>query len=85
MPHVARKEADRTAAGNFRPEAFTLLDVTAYWRLTDAAMLRVGAFNLTDETYWWWSDVRGLSSASTVRDAWTQPGRNASVSISYRF
>lgn len=85
LTHVARKEADRTAAGNFRPEAFTILDVTAYWRLTDAAMLRIGAFNLTDETYWWWSDVRGLSSASTVRDAWTQPGRNASVSISYRF
>ncbi|MCF8504114.1 MAG: TonB-dependent hemoglobin/transferrin/lactoferrin family receptor [Caulobacter sp.] len=85
MTHVARKEADRTAAGNFRPDAFTILDVTAYWRLTDAAMLRVGAFNLTDETYWWWSDVRGLSSASTVRDAWTQPGRNVSVSISYRF
>lgn len=85
VTHVARKEADRTAAGNFRPDAFTLLDVTAYWRLTDATMLRVGAFNLTDETYWWWSDVRGLSSASTVRDAWTQPGRNVSVSISYRF
>lgn len=85
LTHVARKEADRTAAGNFRPDAFTLLDVTAYWRLTDAAILRVGVFNLADETYWWWSDVRGLSSASTVRDAWTQPGRNASVSISYRF
>lgn len=85
VTHVARKEADRTAAGNFRPDAFTILDVTAYWRLSDAAMLRVGAFNLTDETYWWWSDVRGLSSASTVRDAWTQPGRNVSASISYRF
>jgi len=85
ITHVGRKAADDTAAGNFRPDAFTILDVTAYWRLTDAAILRVGAFNLTDETYWWWSDVRGLSSASAVRDAWTQPGRNASVSISYRF
>lgn len=85
ITHVGRKAADDTAAGNFRPEAFTILDVTAYWRLADAAILRVGAFNLTDETYWWWSDVRGLSSASAVRDAWTQPSRNASVSISYRF
>ncbi|MFZ5670220.1 MAG: TonB-dependent hemoglobin/transferrin/lactoferrin family receptor [Pseudomonadota bacterium] len=85
VTRVAGKAADEAAAGAFRPEAFTLLDVTAYWRVTDAAALRLGIFNVTDETYWWWSDVRGLSSASTVRDAWTQPGRNLSASIVYRF
>lgn len=85
LTHSAQKEEDRTAAGNFRPDAFTIVDLTAYWRITDAATLRVGVFNATDETYWWWSDVRGLSSASVVRDAWTQPGRNFSASISYRF
>lgn len=85
LTHAAQKEEDRTAAGNFRPDAFTIVDLTGYWNITDAATLRVGIFNVTDESYWWWSDVRGLSSASTVRDAWTQPGRNFSASISYRF
>jgi hemoglobin/transferrin/lactoferrin receptor protein len=73
------------AGGNFRPDAFTILDLTGYWRLTDAATLRVGVFNLTGEKYWWWSDVRGVTPASTIRDAFTQSGRNVSASIAYRF
>jgi len=77
---------DVSAANNlFTPSAFTILDLTAYWNVMDAATLRVGVFNATDETYWWWSDVRGVSQTSTVRDAYTQPGRNFSASISYRF
>ena len=43
-----------------------------------------GAFNVLDETYGWWSDVRGLSAASTVKDAYTQPGRNFGVSLTLR-
>lgn len=73
------------AGGCFVPGAVTLLDITAYWSLTPAATLRVGLFNLTDETYWWWSDVRGLGAASTVKDAFTAPGRNMSASLTYRF
>jgi hemoglobin/transferrin/lactoferrin receptor protein len=43
-----------------------------------------------DEKYWWWSDVRtdastSLPATSTIIDAYTQPGRNASVSLTYRF
>jgi hemoglobin/transferrin/lactoferrin receptor protein len=29
--------------------------------------------------------VRGLASTSPITDAFTQPGRNASVSLAYRF
>jgi hemoglobin/transferrin/lactoferrin receptor protein len=69
----------------FSPDSFTLLDATAYWNITDNAALRVGVFNITDETYTWWSDVRGLTQASTVLDAYTQPGRNVSASLTLRF
>lgn len=69
----------------FVPPDFTVVDLTAYWNITPAATLRVGAFNLTDEKYWWWSDVRGVSATSLVKDAYTQPGRNYSASISYKF
>ena len=65
-------------------DGFTLLDLTAYWNVTERATLRVGAFNVFDETYGWWSDVRGLSAASTVKDAYTQPGRNFGVSLTLR-
>lgn len=69
----------------FRPGSVNIIDLTAYWNVTDAATLRAGIFNVTDATYWWWSDARGLSNASTVRDAYTQPGRNFSISAAYRF
>jgi hemoglobin/transferrin/lactoferrin receptor protein len=87
VTYSARKEADEVAAPAtaFRPDAFTILDLTAYWNVSDAATLRVGVFNVTDESYSWWSDARGLSATSAVLDAYTQPGRNASISLAYRF
>ena len=69
----------------YRPGAFTVFDVTAWWRLTDEITVRGGVFNLTDEKYAYWSDVRGLSSTAVSRDAYTQPGRNVSVSLTYDF
>ena len=52
--------------------------------MTERATLRAGAFNVFDETYGWWSDVRGLSAASTIKDAYTQPGRNFGLSLTLR-
>lgn len=85
----ARKSLDDTAgvcsADCFRPDSFTIVDVTAFYAVTDAVKLRGGVFNIFDETYAYWSDVRGLSATSTITEAYTRPGRNASVSLSYTF
>ena len=89
MTHAGRKEASRTTGlctpECFRPDSFTILDATAFVRVMDALTLRAGVFNILDKKYSWWSDVRGLASTSLVTDAYTQPGRNASVSLSFRF
>lgn len=88
VTHSAGKASDRAGgacgATCFTPPAFTILDATAYWNMTRAATLRAGVFNITDEKYWWWSDVRGLSRTSTVLDAYTQPGRNVGLSLTVR-
>lgn len=55
------------------------------WKVTDDVTLRGGAFNLADEKYAYWSDARGPSSTAVSRDAYTQPGRNVSVSLTYDF
>jgi hemoglobin/transferrin/lactoferrin receptor protein len=73
------------ALGCYVGDAFTLVDLTAYWNVTERATLRAGVFNLFDETYGWWSDIRGLSAASATLDAYTQPGRNFNVSLALRF
>ncbi len=86
--HSARKSEDRSAGvctpSCFRPEAFTILDATAFVTLGPVTV-RAGLFNLTNAKYAWWSDVRGLASNTTIADAFTQPGRNGSVSLTYRF
>ncbi|SBV31700.1 TonB-dependent receptor-like protein [uncultured Sphingopyxis sp.] len=89
MTHSARKEASRTEGlctpECYRPDGFTILDATAFVRIVEGLTLRAGVFNILDEKYAWWSDVRGLASTSTVTDAYTQPGRNVSASLSFRF
>jgi hemoglobin/transferrin/lactoferrin receptor protein len=71
-------------AGCYLGEAFTLVDITAYWNVTDQVTARVGAFNVFDQKYSWWSDINGVSATSLVTDAYTQPGRNFGVSLSLR-
>lgn len=94
--HSDRKSAGRagvTCAGAggssanncFMPPSFTVADLTGWWAVTDAVTVRAGVFNLTDEKYWWWSDMRGLADNSTVKDAYSQPGRNYSVSLALKF
>lgn len=87
--HSARKKQNRTTGlcspSCYRPGRFTILDLTAHAKIMDSLTLRVGLFNILDRKYAWWSDVRGLASTSTITDAYTQPGRNGSASLSYRF
>lgn len=89
VTHAAEKDDDRVdqvcgAPACFTPKGFTTVDLTAFVNISETASLRFGAFNLADAKYAWWSDVRGLSSASPDIDAYTQPGRNFSVSLILR-
>lgn len=92
LTHNGRKEArelERAADGTdlfVRPAASTILDLTAFYAVTDRLKLRAGLFNLTNETFALWSDVRGLRTQDAgILDAFTRPGRNLSVSASFRF
>ncbi|QFT78809.1 TonB-dependent hemoglobin/transferrin/lactoferrin family receptor [Erythrobacter sp. THAF29] len=91
LTYNARKDIDETpAAANgsdlIRPETSTIFDITAFVEVTDALKLRAGLFNLFDEKYALWSDVRGLSlDSADIFDAFTRPGRNVSVSASFQF
>jgi len=73
------------ATGCYVGDDFALLDLTAYWNVTDQVTARAGLFNVTDEKYGWWSDIRGLSNTSAIKDAYTQPGRNFGLSLALRY
>lgn len=65
----------------FSTPSYTTLDLSGQWRIRKDLRLNVGIFNLTDKKYWNWADVRGVGSTLATRDAWTQPGRYARVSL----
>lgn len=94
VSYNARKEANETVgvcnsngqpADCFRPQESAIIDATAFFRVTDNIKIRAGIFNITNKKYALWSDVRGLTTTSTITDAFTQPGRNASISLSASF
>lgn len=63
----------------------TLLDLTGYYNLNQHLKVSAGLFNLTDEKYWVWNDIRELSSTSTNLDRYTQPGRNVGIDLTLSF
>ena len=72
----------------FASPGFGLLDLTAYYQVTDDLAVNAGLYNLTDKKYWLWDDVRGYDSVgeATVTspanlDRLTQPGRNFAVNL----
>lgn len=82
-----------SSPGNFRPPSYDTVDLVAYYEPTKNARLSVGLYNLTDQKYWLWQDVRGINSlgnppiGSTVNqiDRFTQPGMNFRTSVAFRF
>lgn len=72
-------------AAQFATSSATVLDLSGQWRIRKDLRLTLGVYNLTDEKYWQWSDVRGLSAASPVVDAYTQPGRHVRVALAADF
>lgn len=89
LTHAVQKASDRVAGlctpACFRPAPYAILDATADVRLFDRFILRAGLFNIFDKAYVEYADIRGLASTSLIADAFTQPGRNLSVSLSARF
>lgn len=81
-----QKRQDRPyAAGLYIPASHTVADLSAWWDINRHWQLNVALNNLGDEKYVLWTDVRGLAANTTVADAFTQPGRNASVSLRWQF
>ncbi|MET3495895.1 TonB-dependent hemoglobin/transferrin/lactoferrin family receptor [Variovorax boronicumulans] len=70
-----------TTGLQFRTPAATTLDISAQWRIRKDLRLNASVTNLTNKRYWMWSDVRGLTTTSALRDAYTQPGRSFNVSL----
>ena len=89
VTHSAAKRqgdiAEACSPNCFASPAFTIADATAAFSLNQNVQARIGIFNMFNCKYWWWNDVRGLAGTSPITDAFTMPGRNASLSLIMRY
>jgi hemoglobin/transferrin/lactoferrin receptor protein len=76
-------DRDETGGELFKPAGHGVFDLFYSQKLGKRTTFRAGLLNLTDSTYWNWSDVRGLAPDDPVIPYLAQPGRNVSVSIDF--
>lgn len=67
------------------PKGYVTADLSGWWDITRQWQLNLALNNIADVKYMLWTDLRGLAADTTLADAYTQPGRNASVSVRYQF
>jgi hemoglobin/transferrin/lactoferrin receptor protein len=82
---AAQNRIDETAGERFHSPSWITADLTTAWHINDHFDLRAGAYNLTDETYWRWSDVSLFDSNNPMIDLLSRPGRNYSVSARFQW
>ncbi|MEM6452723.1 MAG: TonB-dependent hemoglobin/transferrin/lactoferrin family receptor [Cyanobacteria bacterium P01_D01_bin.105] len=88
---TARGEGFEPEAGQdpFVPGGFSVFDLIGYYRLNSDVTFNLGLFNLLDNDYVQYSDVRFLDANDSLfelrRNRFEQPGFNLSAGISWRF
>jgi hemoglobin/transferrin/lactoferrin receptor protein len=74
-------ERDESAGELFEPPGYATFDLYVAWRPKPSVTLRGGVLNLTDRTYWSWTDVRGLSPDDPVIPYLSRPGLGFSLGL----
>lgn len=72
---------DESRGELFKPAGHAVYDLFMTQQLSDRVILRAGLHNLTDRTYWNWSDVRGANPGDPILPFLAQAGRSASASL----
>jgi hemoglobin/transferrin/lactoferrin receptor protein len=85
LTHAERKKRNPDRSLYYNPDGYTVVDLTAYWRIDRNFSLNAGVFNLLNQKYYQWADVRTLAPAYGQIEAFSQPGRNFAASMKYQF
>ena len=72
---------DESGGDVFKPAGHAIFDLFLTQKIGNHAIVRAGVHNLTDRTYWNWSDVRGLKPNDSLLPFLAQAGRSASLSL----
>ena len=76
-----KREVDDSRVDLYRTGGYVTLDLLAQADLGHGFTVDVGLFNLTDRAYIQWADVRGRPVGDPLIPYYTNPGRNASITL----
>jgi hemoglobin/transferrin/lactoferrin receptor protein len=78
---------DDRPAGSYEPEGYTVVDLIGYYNITPLLTLNVGVFNLLNDQYFLYSDVRSLINSPEPADIgrFAQPGISLRAGLTWRF
>jgi hemoglobin/transferrin/lactoferrin receptor protein len=82
---AAWDQRDETAGELFKPPGHAVLDLFYTQQLGNNITLRAGLHNMTDRTYWKWSDVGGLAPDDPLLPYLAQAGRSVSISANMKW
>ena len=98
---IDKKERDDSYPATFYTDSATVVDLTAFYNITDDLTIRGGIYNAFDENYSLWNSVRHVragsggffggvdldedTSASQGIARYSEPGREVVVNLNYRF
>ncbi|BFM08811.1 TonB-dependent hemoglobin/transferrin/lactoferrin family receptor [Halioxenophilus aromaticivorans] len=96
---VAAGDLSFTALNNgsgpaYYPDAYTLFDLNAFYKVTDKLNITLAAYNLADKEYYRWEVLNSIRAGSGgffggVSDQgykrYSEPGRSFSLDVAYRF
>lgn len=78
---------DDRPSGSFTPQGYTVVDLVGYYNITPLITLNIGVFNLLNNQYFLYSDVRSLINSPEPVDIgrYAQPGISLRVGLTWRF
>jgi hemoglobin/transferrin/lactoferrin receptor protein len=82
---AAKREVDRSRVNLYRTDSYVTLDLLGQADLGHGLTLDAGLFNLTNQDYIEWADVRGRPVGDPLIPYYTRPGRSASVTLRWRY
>jgi hemoglobin/transferrin/lactoferrin receptor protein len=82
---AAKTAVDDSRADLYETDGYVTLDLLARYDFGNGVRLNAGVFNVTGAEYIEWADVRGRAAGDALIPYYTRPGRNASVTLHWRF
>ena len=82
---AAKRQVDRSRVNLYRTDSYLTLDLLGQADLGHGLTLHAGLFNLTNQDYIEWADVRGRPVGDPLIPYYTRPGRNVSVTLHWRY